>query len=265
LVAYALYLFFQDIGLSVELSILDQMGEAKLYPSACGFFIERFLIPAIGNYFKGDLANHEYFQKHFQNKHLPPWLSGAQLNAPMNPDNAPWIRSPARGKSFLDFLNNKDYFLQVPFFCPENAARPDMFCKVQLADQTLRAAFAQFKFYKEMTPSLADGAIYTTSLEGLYTTKQAVPNSQYIERCTAVRSLLTTYLNANQGMLRIIFLSPAVPDTHEPGTIGNDVIVLLDRKYSPGLFPDDVWQFLHSLKFDSKEIEGEDLEVGRCK
>jgi hypothetical protein len=51
LVAWAVYQFFKDIGKPIEPGVLEHMAMFSILPSSLGLLIERFLIPAILNYF----------------------------------------------------------------------------------------------------------------------------------------------------------------------------------------------------------------------
>jgi hypothetical protein len=51
LVAWTAYKFFEDIGSPIEMMVLQQMGAFKILPSSLGLLIERYLIPAIVDYF----------------------------------------------------------------------------------------------------------------------------------------------------------------------------------------------------------------------
>jgi hypothetical protein len=51
LVAWTAYKFFEDIGNSIEVGVLQQMGAFRILPSSLGLLVEQFLIPAIVAYF----------------------------------------------------------------------------------------------------------------------------------------------------------------------------------------------------------------------
>jgi len=242
------------------------MAEAQPYPTTCGFFIERFLIPSILNYFgSGPIDQHKYIQTYFKNKHddklidVPTWLKGATL--PKRSVQAPWIKVPDEGKSFLHFLKNDEAVNSTPFFIPENVARPDGFLKLTLADNTHRPCLTQFKFYSNMSETLAESAIFTTSLDGLYTEKfSQMPMDKFKDRREAVIAILKKHLNAGKGMLRIVFLyphSPVEPIVEKNG----DVILILDQNHSPDLFDEKIWKFLYELKFESVEKTDEEVTM----
>lgn len=54
--------------------------------------------------------------------------------------------------------------------------------------------------------------------------------------------------SVSKGTLRIIFIYPYVHETITPDLEDNDVVVILDRHYSPDVLKPVVWQFLDAIK-----------------
>jgi len=244
LVAWACYCYFKDVGDPIENHVLELMGGLKLNASSCGLLWERYIIPRIVDYFKGNLDVHPYFVGHFKHN-LPAWMKDAKLRVDNFAKNADgkWVSHSGRKRNLATFLNDAD----ADFCIPENAAHPDLLGFLDTAVGQ-RLMSAQWKLKARMGDVDADGAVASTALANLYRTRDGTVNKSYKKRRLSVLKSMAKY-NAKNGMLRIIFLYPHNSATM-PQVLGQDVIVILDNTYSPELLSKEVWKFLEDLKID---------------
>jgi len=168
----------------------------------------------------------------------------------------------ADSKNFSTF----DEYLKNPnadVFCPDTNARKDGFCLLQLVDGSFRPVFMEWKlrqtlsnstFWRLWLSNLIAGevneAIYTTRFDSSYTTKKThSPLVGHRQKKQRVEELLVKNYAADEGCLRILFFFPEERDLYCPKIEGNDIVVTLDKFYSPELFDEKVWKFLDALKF----------------
>lgn len=253
LVAWASYLFFASAGRPVEDAIKGYMSTTKLNPTASGLFVEHYLIPSVLKYFSKEgftLDKTSYFQRNFciniEKKEFPEWLIGATLHTPNYGANmkANWVGYAGMGITFDSYLEDPT----VDVFVPSSIVRKDAICRVQSAKSEEHLAFMEWKFRQSITSTVATEAIYTTSYSSIYTNRDRSLRPEHSNKRRRTMQTIETKYNGKNGCLRIVFLYPEAPKDITPQIIDNDVIIILDKRYSEDLFDLDTWKFLDSLK-----------------
>ena len=111
-----------------------------------------------------------------------------------------------------------------------------------------RLGTAQFKFKStKLSNHDSEEALFTTSVESIYSTSEHKTNPSVKKRKLAVESLLNNYFTSS-GVLQILFVFPHDDELFPHVTKKGDLIVVLDRFYSPDLLSKQVWDFLEELK-----------------
>lgn len=147
------------------------------------------------------------------------------------------------GITFESYLEDPTFDV----FVSSSIVRKDAICRIQSATSEEHLAFMEWKFRQSISPTVASEAIYTTSYGSVYTTKDRQPRAGHANKRQKTmginsshnfspifltsKEIIETKYNAKNGCLRIVFLYPEAPRGVGPYLEGNDVVIILDKRY----------------------------------